>query len=150
MPYSKKVQSNSIMFVDPRFEEEAISILMEEALSETKEETKFDVDSYISGDIDYAWSHRPWMESDWVILCQGRNHGWLFPWWVLWYRCIHSWFSTYSPFIHPIFMNTEPKMQPLSQQVYDLLKKDEDLRRYFLGPLPTQTIRRRSSILNDY
>ena len=54
MPYSKKVQSNSIMFVDPRFEEEAISILMEEALSETKEETKFDVDSYISGDIDYA------------------------------------------------------------------------------------------------
>jgi hypothetical protein len=47
-------------------------------------------------------------------------------------------------------MNTEPKMQPLSQQVYDLLKKDEDLRRYFLGPLPTQTTRRRSSILNDY
>ena len=69
MPYSKKVQSNSIMFVDPRFEEEAISILMEEALSETKEETKFDVEQFINGEIDYAWSHRPWMESRWIILC---------------------------------------------------------------------------------
>ena len=54
MPYSKKVQSNSTMFVDPRYEEDAIAALMEEALSETKEETKFDVDSFISGDIDYA------------------------------------------------------------------------------------------------
>ena len=44
MPYSKKVQSNSTMFVDPRYEDEAISALMEEALSETKEETKFDVE----------------------------------------------------------------------------------------------------------
>ena len=42
------------MFVDPRYEEDAIAALMEEALSETKEETKFDVDSFISGDIDYA------------------------------------------------------------------------------------------------
>ena len=54
MPYSKKVQSNSIMFVDPRFEEEAISILMEEALSETKEDTKFDVEDYINNStLDY-------------------------------------------------------------------------------------------------
>ena len=52
--YDKKVQSNSAMFVDPRFEDEAISALMEEALSEDSEETKFDVDSFISGDIDYA------------------------------------------------------------------------------------------------
>ena len=42
------------MFVDPRFEEEAISILMEEALSETKEETKFDVEAYFDSNIDYA------------------------------------------------------------------------------------------------
>ena len=54
MPYSKKVQSNSTMFVDPRYEDEAISALMEEALSETKEETKFDVEQFINGDIDYA------------------------------------------------------------------------------------------------
>ena len=54
MPYSKKVQSNSIMFVDPRFEDEAISALMEEALSETTEETKFDVEQFINGEIDYA------------------------------------------------------------------------------------------------
>ena len=52
--YDKRVQSNSTMFVDPRYEDEAISALMEEALSETTEETKFDVDSFISGDIDYA------------------------------------------------------------------------------------------------
>ena len=52
--YDKRVQSNSTMFVDPRFEDEAISALMEEALSEDSEETKFDVDSFISGDIDYA------------------------------------------------------------------------------------------------
>ena len=54
MPYSKKVQSNSTMFVDPRYEDEAISALMEEALSETKEETKFDVEQFINGEIDYA------------------------------------------------------------------------------------------------
>ena len=54
MPYSKKVQSNSTMFVAPRFEDEAISALMEEALSETKEETKFDVEQFINGEIDYA------------------------------------------------------------------------------------------------
>ncbi len=42
------------MFVDPRFEDEAISALMEEALSETKEDTKFDVEAYIeNSDIDY-------------------------------------------------------------------------------------------------
>ena len=54
MPYSKKVQSNSTMFVDPRYEDEAISALMEEALSETTEETKFDVEKFINGEIDYA------------------------------------------------------------------------------------------------
>jgi hypothetical protein len=42
------------MFVDPQYEEEAISALMEEALSETKEETKFDVEQFINGEIDYA------------------------------------------------------------------------------------------------
>ena len=40
--------------IDPRFEEEAISILMEEALSETKEETKFDVESYIENS-NFEW-----------------------------------------------------------------------------------------------
>ena len=54
MPYSKKVQSNSTKFVDPRYEDEAISALMEEALSETTEETKFDVEKFINGEIDYA------------------------------------------------------------------------------------------------
>ena len=45
------------MFVDPRFEEEAIAALMEEALTETKEETKFDVDDYINNsNLDY-WSN---------------------------------------------------------------------------------------------
>ena len=55
MPYSKKVQSNSTMndFVDPRFEDEALSALMEEAFSETLEETKFDVEAYFDGSIDY-------------------------------------------------------------------------------------------------
>ena len=54
--YDKRVQSNSTMneFLDPRFEDEAISALMEEALSETKEETKFDVEQFINGEIDYA------------------------------------------------------------------------------------------------
>ena len=52
--YDKKVQSNSTMFVDPRFEDEAISALMEEALSEDSEEQKFDIDSYLNGEIDYA------------------------------------------------------------------------------------------------
>ena len=42
------------MFVDPRFEDDAIAALMEEALSETMEETKFDVDAYFNSDIDYA------------------------------------------------------------------------------------------------
>ena len=40
-------------FVDPRYEDEALSALMEEAFSETKEE-KFDVESYLNGEIDYA------------------------------------------------------------------------------------------------
>ena len=40
--------------IDPRFEDEAISILMEEALSETKEETKFDVERYIENS-DFDW-----------------------------------------------------------------------------------------------
>ena len=39
--------------IDPRFEDEAIAILMEEALCETKEETKFDVDAYFNSDIEY-------------------------------------------------------------------------------------------------
>ena len=42
-----------IMFVDPRFEDDAIAALMEEALSETTEETKFDVDAYFNSDLDY-------------------------------------------------------------------------------------------------
>ena len=42
------------MFVDPRYEDEAISALMEEALSEDSEEQKFDIDSYLNGEIDYA------------------------------------------------------------------------------------------------
>tara|TARA_B100000287_G_scaffold350729_1_gene339641 strand:+ start:75 stop:239 length:165 start_codon:yes stop_codon:yes gene_type:complete len=54
MPYSKKVPSNSNMFVDPRFEDDAIAALMEEALSETNEETKFDVEAYFDSNIDYA------------------------------------------------------------------------------------------------
>ena len=41
------------LFVDPRFEDEALSALMEEAFSETKEETKFDVEAYFDGNIDY-------------------------------------------------------------------------------------------------
>jgi len=39
--------------IDPRFEDEAISALMEEALSETKED-KFDVESYIENS-DFDW-----------------------------------------------------------------------------------------------
>tara|TARA_B100001250_G_scaffold340313_1_gene307961 strand:+ start:384 stop:545 length:162 start_codon:yes stop_codon:yes gene_type:complete len=52
--YSKKVQSNSTMtdFVDPRFEEEAIAALMEDALTETRDD-KFDVEKFIEGDLDY-------------------------------------------------------------------------------------------------
>ena len=44
---------NSIMFVDPRFEDDAIAALMEEALS-TDEETKFDVERYIENS-DFDW-----------------------------------------------------------------------------------------------
>ncbi len=54
--YSKKVQSNSPNamndFVDPRFEDDAIAALMEEAFSETRED-KFDVEKFIEGDLDY-------------------------------------------------------------------------------------------------
>ena len=42
------------MFVDPRYEDEAISALMEEALSETLEDTKFDVEKYIENS-DFDW-----------------------------------------------------------------------------------------------
>ena len=42
------------MFVDPRFEDEAIAALMEEALSETKEDLKFDVEAYIENS-DYEF-----------------------------------------------------------------------------------------------
>ncbi len=52
--YDMKVPSNSTMFVDPRFEDEAISALMEEALSETKEDLKFDVEAYIENS-DYEF-----------------------------------------------------------------------------------------------
>ena len=41
------------MFVDPRFEDDALSALMEEAFTQTEEETKFDVDAYFNSDIDY-------------------------------------------------------------------------------------------------
>ena len=40
--------------IDPRFEDEAISQLMEEALSETTEDTKFDVEKYIE-DSNFDW-----------------------------------------------------------------------------------------------
>jgi len=39
--------------IDPRFEDDAIAALMEEALTETTEETKFDVDAYFNSDYDY-------------------------------------------------------------------------------------------------
>ena len=41
------------MFVDPRFEDDALSALMEEAFTQSEEETKFDVDAYFNSDIDY-------------------------------------------------------------------------------------------------
>ena len=55
MSYIKKVPSNSTMneFVDPRFEDEAIAALMEEALSETKAD-KFDVEAYIENS-EFDW-----------------------------------------------------------------------------------------------
>ena len=48
-------QSNifPMTFADPRYEDEAIAALMEEALTEDSEETKFDVEAYFNGDIDY-------------------------------------------------------------------------------------------------
>jgi|TARA_R100000234_G_scaffold24352_1_gene14029 hypothetical protein len=39
--------------IDPRFEDEALSALMEEAFSQTEEETKFDVDAYFNSNYDY-------------------------------------------------------------------------------------------------
>ena len=42
-----------VTFGDPRFEDEAIAALMEEALS-TDEETKFDVESYIENS-NFEW-----------------------------------------------------------------------------------------------
>ena len=41
------------MFVDPRYEDEAIAALMEEALSDS-EQDKFDIEAYLAGDQDYA------------------------------------------------------------------------------------------------
>ena len=41
------------MIVDPRFEDGALFALMEEAFSQTEEETKFDVDAYFNSNIDY-------------------------------------------------------------------------------------------------
>ena len=47
-------ESNELtQMIDPRFEDEALSALMEEAFSQTEEETKFDVDAYFNSDIDY-------------------------------------------------------------------------------------------------
>ena len=40
------------MFVDTRYEDDAIAALMEEALSDSEQE-KFDVDAYFNSDIDY-------------------------------------------------------------------------------------------------
>ena len=55
MPYSKKVQTHfSKMFVDPRFEDEAIAALMEEALSEDLLSENFVLDEYFNSEIDYA------------------------------------------------------------------------------------------------
>jgi len=51
--YYKRVKRITPMIVDPRFEDEALSALMEEAFSQTEEETKFDVDAYFNSDIDY-------------------------------------------------------------------------------------------------
>ena len=54
-------------FVDLNYEEEAIAALMEEALTETKEDTKFDVENYIKNStLDY-WSYE-------------HNHSLLIPW----------------------------------------------------------------------
>ena len=50
--YYKRVKRITQM-IDPRFEDEALSALMEEAFSQTEEETKFDVDAYFNSDIDY-------------------------------------------------------------------------------------------------
>ena len=40
--------------INPRYEDEALSALKEEAYSETTEETKFDVESYIANS-DFDW-----------------------------------------------------------------------------------------------
>ncbi len=51
-------------FVDPRFEDDAIAALMEEAFAEDQEETKFDVEEYFNSSIDYWWkSVTPWSYS---------------------------------------------------------------------------------------
>ena len=56
-------------FVDLNYEEEAIAALMEEALPETKEDTKFDVENYIKNStLDY-WSYE-------------HYHPLLIPWWL--------------------------------------------------------------------
>ena len=48
-------ESNELtQMIDPRFEDEAIAALMEEALSETTEETKFDVEKYIENS-NFDW-----------------------------------------------------------------------------------------------
>ena len=50
--YYKRVK-RIIQMIDPRFEDEALSALMEEAFSQTEEETKFDVDAYFNSNYDY-------------------------------------------------------------------------------------------------
>ena len=52
-PQTNHLQRFPTMFVDPRYEDEAIAALMEEALTEDSEETKFDVEAYFNGNIDY-------------------------------------------------------------------------------------------------
>jgi len=40
-------------FADPRYEDEAIAALMEEALSEDNDQDKFDIEAYFNGTTDY-------------------------------------------------------------------------------------------------
>ena len=54
MTISSPLFPNQLVMVDPRFEDEAIAALMEEALTETTEETKFDVESYIENS-NFDW-----------------------------------------------------------------------------------------------
>ena len=50
MTTSSPLFPNQLVMVDPQFEDEALSALMEEAFAE---ETKFDVDAYFNSYLDY-------------------------------------------------------------------------------------------------